>query len=561
MSQAGEIDVIGSHPEIPTEFIADSGTAVPIANQLELLGEVVLAGGIPFRSVASGNTVTYQVQYANETAVTNAAIVGLASFNSASFDVDANGFVNLLGGGVAATNIDVDASTAPGTDPVVPNGSGNIIFTGAQVATGTVGANVIRTNSLAANSVTIQIQRSTAVAAADSTKNGVSHFDSASFAVAATGFVTLNSSALGKTITGNTGGARSPTLGNWNLVTSNSTAVIAGASSTLTLDFGLANLILGSSGTSITTADSNVGFGKDSLLGISSGLRNTAIGFNSLKAVTSGTDNVAVGYNALAANSLNLTSTAVGVSALQSATADANTAVGYRALLTNVSGESNVAVGSSAIATIEGSFNTSIGKDAGIFITTGDNNTFVGSRTAATATSSSNNTYLGYRAGSLILTGSSNLFLGYQSGIAYTGTESSNISIGNSGVLGESNKLRIGTQGTGTQQQDESYIAGQLNGLSGRSFKITAPGAYPYTALKTDYVIIVDTSVARTINLIAAKVNNPVYVIKDNVGSAATNNITVSGNGSNIDGAASYTMNVNYQSIMIVWNGTQWNVI
>lgn len=192
MSQAGEIDVIGSHPEIPTEFITDSGTAVPIANQLELLGEVVLAGGIPFRSVASGNTVTYQVQYANETAATDATIVGLASFNSASFDVDANGFVNLLGGGVAATNIDVDASTAPGTDPVVPNGSGNITITGAQVATGTVGANVIRSFSGLANTVTLQIQRSTAVAAADSTKNGVSHFDSADFSVDSNGFVSAS---------------------------------------------------------------------------------------------------------------------------------------------------------------------------------------------------------------------------------------------------------------------------------------------------------------------------------------------------------------------------------
>jgi hypothetical protein len=196
MSQAGEIDVVATHPEIPTEFITDSGTAVPIANQLELLGEVVANGVNPFRSIGSGNTVTYQVQMSNEIAATDATKVGLSAFNSASFDVDANGFVNLLGGGVAATNIDVDASTAPGTDPVVPNGFGNITITGAQVASGVVGANVIRTDSLAANTVAIEIQRSTAVGATDSTKNGVSHFDSAAFDVDANGFVQLNGGGI-----------------------------------------------------------------------------------------------------------------------------------------------------------------------------------------------------------------------------------------------------------------------------------------------------------------------------------------------------------------------------
>lgn len=190
MSQAGEIDILGTHPEIPTEFITNAGTAVPIANQLEILGTSVAAGSIPVRTTGSGNTVTVQVQTSQEIGATDATKIGLAAFDSAGFDVDANGFVTLAGGGGATTNIDVDAHTAPGTDPVVPN-AGNIIMTGAQVATGVVGTNVIRTNSLAANTVTIQIQRSTAVAATDITKNGVSHFNSGQFTVDANGFVSL----------------------------------------------------------------------------------------------------------------------------------------------------------------------------------------------------------------------------------------------------------------------------------------------------------------------------------------------------------------------------------
>ena len=195
MSQAGEIDVIGNNPEIPTLFIADVGSAVPIANTLEILGTSVAAGTTPVETTGSGNTLTVEVQTAQESAVTDATKIGLALFDSTAFDVDANGFVTLTGGGGATTNIDVDAHTAPGTDPVVPSG-GNIIITGAQVASGVVGTNVIRTDSLAANTVTIEIQRSTAVAATDITKNGVAHFDSAAFSVDANGFVQLAGGGL-----------------------------------------------------------------------------------------------------------------------------------------------------------------------------------------------------------------------------------------------------------------------------------------------------------------------------------------------------------------------------
>jgi hypothetical protein len=99
--------------------------------------------------------------------------------------------LSLAGGSTAVDSIAVDAATGPGTNPVVPTAVGLVTMTGGQVASGTVGANVIRTNSVLANNVKLEIQRSAAVAATDSTKNGVAHFSSDEFAVDANGFVTL----------------------------------------------------------------------------------------------------------------------------------------------------------------------------------------------------------------------------------------------------------------------------------------------------------------------------------------------------------------------------------
>lgn len=48
------------------------------------------------------------------------------------------------------------------------------------------------------------------------------------------------------------------------------------------------------------------------------------------------------------------------------------------------------------------------------------------------------------------------------------------------------------------------------------------------------------------------------HIISDCSGNASTNPITVSGNGNNIDGAASYTLGSNYQSISVQWTGTIW---
>jgi hypothetical protein len=206
-------------------------------------GVVTMTGG----QVASGttanvirthstaaNSLTVEVQRSTSAAVSTVASNGVSHFDSSAFSVDANGFVTLLGGTQAIDSIGVDANTAPGTDPVLPDAAGLVTVTGAQVAAGAVGTNVIRTNSTAANAYTIEIQRSTAVAATDVAQNGVAHFDSADFTVDANGFVSL-SGTVGETITGDTGGPLSPTAGNWNILGGTNCST-SGAVSTLTIN-------------------------------------------------------------------------------------------------------------------------------------------------------------------------------------------------------------------------------------------------------------------------------------------------------------------------------------
>lgn len=159
--------------------------------------------------------------------------VGVASFNVAEFTVNGAGSVSLIGGSAAIDSVGVDAFSGTGTNPVLPNAAGLITVTGAQVAGGTIGANVLRTDSTIANTYTIEIQRSGVDNIPNSTLNGVSHFDSSRFSVDANGFVTLNSTGALETLTGNSGGARSPTAGNINTFGTGS-ITIAGVGSTLT---------------------------------------------------------------------------------------------------------------------------------------------------------------------------------------------------------------------------------------------------------------------------------------------------------------------------------------
>lgn len=97
MSQAGIINTSSGPipPTVATSYVTNSGTAVPAANILNVLGTTTLAGAIPIRTTGSGNTVTVVNQISQAIAASNATNIGLSAFNSAQFTVDANGFVSI----------------------------------------------------------------------------------------------------------------------------------------------------------------------------------------------------------------------------------------------------------------------------------------------------------------------------------------------------------------------------------------------------------------------------------------------------------------------------------
>ncbi len=120
-------------------------------------------------------------------------------------------------GGLAATNFDVQANTAPGTDPVVPTAAGVVTVNGSAVANHSV---VLETRSRAANAFNLEVQYAAAAASTDATKSGVAHFNSAQFTADANGFVSATGTIPIQT-TENSGTA-TPSAGNLNIFGTNS---------------------------------------------------------------------------------------------------------------------------------------------------------------------------------------------------------------------------------------------------------------------------------------------------------------------------------------------------
>lgn len=76
-----------------------------------------------------------------------------------------------------------------------------------------------------------------------------------------------------------------------------------------------------------------------------------------------------------------------------------------------------------------------------------------------------------------------------------------------------------------------------------------------------DYTILGDTtSAAFTISLPPAPLTGETYILKD-FGNGSVNNLTIDGNGANIDGSATYVITTNYGGITVVFNGTTWTII
>ena len=401
-------------------------------------------------------------------------------------------------------------------------------------------------------------------------------------------------------ITGNTGPAETGAI---MVITANSTPIFAGSGTTETLDFNLANLVLGSSLPSLTSATDSVGMGSAVLNSVTSGSFNSAYGFRSLSNISSGSENSAYGYESLVAlltgnNNLAFGGSAgsayvgsesnnivlnnagivgdnntirigvqgsgsgqqnkafiagvVGVTVSNPSTVVINTAtgqlgvasgggtpietltgdsggaigptagnititggtsgaiftgsgstltesfnflalpntninatVGYisfggnrfisnygtdntfvgqvagNATLTTASAVDNTGLGTGVLFSLTtGSRNCGIGEGTLISLTTGVSNSIVGTEAANTLIGASRNSVLGDGALDNATSTSDNIAIGFDAADAFSTNESSNIIIGSNGVIGDNHTIRIGTQGSGTRQQNLAFMAG-----------------------------------------------------------------------------------------------------
>ena len=227
--------------------------------------------------------------------------------------------------------------------------------------------------------------------------------------------------------------------------------------------FTLAFVLLASTARAVSPApdggypNGNTAEGNGALFSLTNGAWNTALGQQTLYHDTSGFSNTALGFGALFRNATAAQNTATGVYALFSNTTGSNnTATGYQTLANNTAGFRNAAVGAYALFShASGNYNNAVGAFALYADTIGIANNAFGESALPKNTSGIDNTAIGDDALWGNTTGSFNIALGSGAGRFLT-AGSHNIDIGNSGVAGESNTIRIGTQGT----QTRTFVAG-----------------------------------------------------------------------------------------------------
>jgi len=207
-----------------------------------------------------------------------------------------------------------------------------------------------------------------------------------------------------------------------------------------------------------TSGTDNVAVGYQALSSNTEGSFNTAVGKFALQSNTTGIDNVSVGQNSLLFNTIGTQNTAVGSNTmLNNITGTANTVVGFIALFANTTGSYNTSIGSSTMErNTTGSFNTAVGEAALFSNVTGSGNTALGSDTLLFNTMGDNNVALGFAALANTTAGVNNIAVGFFAGVNLNNSESNNIDIGNTGVIGYNGIIRIGTDSTHVK----TFVAG-----------------------------------------------------------------------------------------------------
>ncbi len=378
----------------------------------------------------------------------------------------------------------------------------------------------------------------------------------------------LNTAIGNDALLSNTTGSQNTANGNWALRsnTNGSYNTASGSGALYNNTSGSANIALGvQAGNLITTGSSNIDIGNQGLstdtniirigdgqtqtfiAGVINGngagltdlnvsaaqltsIGNTNGGYANFfvgpsgNATMSGWGNTANGDGALVNNTGGTANLADGNGALnQNTSGDYNTASGYAALYNNTIGWFNTANGSAALGNnTEGFFNTAIGFGALYSNISGNNNTAIG------YSALNNNT-----------NGNNNVALGYQAGINLTGSESGNIVIGNPGLVGDNNIIRIG------DGQSQAFIAGVI---TGDGSGLTALNAATVTGtLGTDQIPNLDAGKITTGTLAPTQIPNldAAKITSGTVDDARLSaNVALLNNSQTFSGAQTFSANV-----------------
>lgn len=321
--------------------------------------------------------------------------------------------------------------------------------------------------------------------------------------------------------------------------------------------FGTQNTFLGqeAGNFTLTTASLNVGVGPAALNFLTTGTSNTAVGNFTGFNITSGDDNSLYGDGAGGALTTGSFNDCFG----------AETASPNPGGLVTGSGNVIIGGGNNALGVIA---------SAGSAYTAAESSNIL---IRNTGVNGENNT---------IRIGTSGVALGQQnrcfvagiSGVNPTTTNAAPVVIASDGQLGTlgtmtNGQVMIGS--TGVDPVIATLTAGSGISIANGAGTITISStgadllAYtnvnttPYVVLTTDEFLGVDCSGAPiTIQLPNAPSTGRVFYIKDRTGSANTNNITVTtvGGAVNIDGSTSYTMNTQYASINVLFDGSTYQI-